>query len=194
MADEPVKQEGAEPIIAGATPAVDMDQIAARSHAAAKEGMAEFLQEERARLQQQARVQARVPQPSENPLEPVVMSVAQPHVNRAIIEARDAKDAAMFYAEHPEGLKYKKEIEEAFDQLKAQGTPFNRDACYNWVKGKNLDHFVTEGVKARDLAVERAQNATSVDSGGRGAGAVPARDPYKMNDEDLNKAVAGVAF
>lgn len=195
MADDTKTQQQGDP---GPQPTIDADQI--------RETVMGTLQEWQAQQQEQARIEAERaasrPQPTENrrnPMHdivaPVVRDMAEPALRALDITANDAKDAALFYVEHPEALTYKKDLENASDTMKRQGTPMTREALWDWYRGKNFDKFRDQANKKQQEDAERAaREAATLGPGSPNRDAGPQKDPHDMTDEELAKAVQGVAF
>lgn len=133
------------------------------------------------------------PQPSD-PLADLIGSRVNPALRTMGYEIADAKDAALFYVEHPEALKHKKAVEDAFNTLKAQGTPMARVAVFDWYKGKNFEQFREESNVAAKKAADAAKDAADVGPSGARRREMTPTDPHTMTDADLSKAMEGVAF
>lgn len=133
------------------------------------------------------------PQPTQNPLQAVIDPLIAPHVNRAALAAQAAQDAAVFYSSHPEAVKYQPDIEQAFNQLIAQGTPFTRQAVWEWYRGKNFDKFVKEEQEKDQAKINAANNVADGGGGIRPAGG-PVKDAFTASDDELKNALNGVSF
>ena len=178
---------------AGPTPAIDADAIQTAVSNALKDWQPP-----------QPQVSNVVPSPeptvnNRNPLEDVVGPVVKPMIYGAQVEAADAKDAALFYAsDEAKNLsgEEKRAIEQAFEQLKKQGTPFSRAAVFAWHRGtgKNFDKAVEQAIKDRDTKIKAAEQQTSVGPGSPDRGGKPAVDAHSLSDDDLTKAMQGQAF
>lgn len=182
---EPKLKEGDK----GPQPAIDADAIRAVVGEEVGKALADWTPPE-------PRAAEPRPQPKEgeDPLADLIGSRVNPALTRMGYEIADAKDAALFYVEHPEALKHKKAVEDAFNTLKAQGTPMSRVAVFDWYKGKNFDTFREEANKEAKEAAERAKDASDAGAGVSRHREVAAKDPHSMSDEDLSKALEGVAF
>lgn len=134
------------------------------------------------------------PSGSTDPLADLIGSRVNPALKQLGYAAADAKDAAMFYIEHPEMVKHKKDIEEAFSTLMKQGQPMSREAVAAWYKGKNFDKFREDANKADQEAAERAKAAADTGGGAYRERTAQTKDPHTMSDEDLAKSLEGVAF
>jgi hypothetical protein len=183
MADDKVVDEkGADK---GPQPGVDADAI----RAAVRDELSAWQPPE-----PQRREPAPRPQPQGDPLANIIGAHVNPALQQMGYEIADAKDAALFYVDHPEMHAHKGEIEKAFNSLKAQGTPMTRSAVADWYRGKNFDKFVEERKDSEKKAAERARDAADTGGGsGRSRNAVPV-DPHSQSDDDLAKSLEGVAF
>ena len=70
-----------------------------------------------------------------DPLHQAIDQHTGPKLAQMDIDIAAATDAATFYATHPEVVKHKDEIEQAFNNLKAQGKAFTREAVFEWWRG-----------------------------------------------------------
>ena len=104
-----------------------------------------------------------------DPLQQAIDQHTGPKLAQLDIEIAGATDAATFYPSHPEALKYKDQIEQGFNNLKAQGKAFSRQAVWDWFRGndKNFNTFVKEAMETEKKKLEDAEHATTVDSSGR---------------------------
>jgi len=135
------------------------------------------------------------PQPQgDDPLADLIGSRVNPALKHLGYEIADAKDASLFYVGHPEAVKHKAAVEEAFNRLKQQGTPMARAAVWDWYKGKNFDQFRKEAAEAEKEAERRAREAGDTGPGAARHREVQTKDPHTMSDEELSKAMEGVAF
>jgi hypothetical protein len=174
----------------GPQPAIDADAIKAAVGEAVGAALADWTPPE----PRSAEPQRPQPQPNDDPLADLIGSKVNPALRSMGYEIADAKDAAMFYVEHPEALKHKKALEDAFNTLKAQGTPMSRVAVFDWYKGKNFDTFRKEANEEAALAAEKAKEAGDTGPGVSRRREVASKDPHTMSDEELSKALEGVAF
>lgn len=130
-----------------------------------------------------------------DPLQSAIGQHTDPKFAQQDIEIASATDAAIFYATHPELVKHKDDIEGAFNNLKAQGKAFTREAVYEWWRGsqKNFDNLVKEAVETEKKKVDDAENATTVDSSGR-----PVVESIKVDhtssEDEVSKALENVEF
>jgi hypothetical protein len=133
------------------------------------------------------------PQATENPLQAVIDPLIAPHIVKANLAAEGARDAATFYVSVPEAVKYQKEIEQIFNAMITQGTPFTRQAVWEWYRGKNFDKFVQEARQADEKKISDAKNIVDAGGGLRPSGG-PVKDAHSATDEELKNALNGVTF
>lgn len=193
MPDE-VKVEG-EPK-PGPTPALDADALKGMIESTVSDAFDRRAQE----FQDQSREPAARPEPTTNPLAAAIEPIVGPGMRTVAIGAASAQDAALFYSNSDEKeararAGHKKEVEEAFNRLIQQGTPFSREAVWAWYKGSHQDKFIQDAIKDHDAAMKAAQEAGTVGpSSTRLSDAPTATNPHTMKDEDLDKALQGVNF
>jgi len=132
----------------GPQPAVDADAI----KAIVSDALSNWTPPEPQRREPERRPE---PQPAD-PLADLIGSRVNPALKMLGYEIADAKDAALFYVDHPQMVKHKTAIEEAFNALKSQGTPMARAAVSDWYRGKNWDKFREEEKKTEKVAGELA--------------------------------------
>lgn len=176
---------------AGPTPAIDPEALkqlvstAVREHLAANSSSVDDVN-----LEQPVQPRATI-----NPLEAVIRPIIDPMLRTVGIAAASAEDLSLFYATTPEALKYRDKIEEAFKSLVDQGTPFKRQAVWEWYRGKkeNFDKFVKEAREQEELVLAGAKNAQDLGGGNR-----PLSGSFKnareATDEELNKGLENVTF
>ncbi len=133
------------------------------------------------------------PEATVNPLQAVIDPLIAPHVQRMNLVAEGARDASTFYVTHPEAAKYQAEIEKAFNALMTQGTPFTREAVWDWYRGRNFDKFLQEARASDDQKLQDAKLHSDSTSGTRPAGG-PVKDAHSTSDEELKNALSGVSF
>lgn len=192
MADEVKPEEVTKPAGEGATPAFDPEKMRTMMREELQQAMATENKDREydANLQQQ---QQQVPQPSVNPLQAVIDPLLAPHIQRATLAAEGARDAATFYVGNAEAVKYQGDIEKAFNALLAQGTPFTRQAVWEWYKGKNFDKFLQEARTTDQKKVEDAKNIVDGGGGVRPGGGI-VKQAHDATDEELKNALANVTF
>ncbi len=181
--------------VAGAKP-----QIQASDIVGMKELMTETLSEFAANNAQQPVTQPEpddgVVKPTEvDPLNQAITQSTDPRFAQQDIEIAAAADAALFYATHPDEVVNKDEIEQAFNNLKAQGKAFNREAIRDWRRGsqKNFDKAVSDGVAAEQKKIKDAEDGVTVDGSGRPVLDSPKVD-HTSSEEDVNKNLENAEF
>jgi hypothetical protein len=196
MADENTNEQGGGQ-------QMNMDALASAMGGVFRQSLQDFAQEQESRARQaqeeqsQAQRQAEFHQlQAQQPVAQAVLPVVAPHINQAILEAQSATDAALFYGATPESIKYKDDIEAAFNRLKAQGTPLKREEVWAWYRGKNMKKFVEGAIAEQQAAAEHARQATEAGSGHRTEANTPQalKDPYGSSFEELDKAMKNVSF
>lgn len=193
MAEEnkgtPTPEPGATPP-AGPTPAIDQEAI----KAAVREAMKEMGNGQDNDLDLPgSSTPTPAPRATENPLEAVMKPILESHLRPVTIAAASAQDAAVFYATHPEALPHRAEIEKAFNALVQQGTPFNREAVWDWYVGKKRREGVDVYANIEEQKVAQAQAAQGVDGGVKPQpGQI--KDAFTATDDELKKAMEGVSF
>lgn len=178
--------------VAGPTPVIEASQIKGM-----KELMTEAISEYATSVSNEPEpgpTETPVVQPTEvDPLKLAIGEQTNSRFAQQDIEIAAAADAGMFYATHTEALKHKDEIEQAFNNLKAQGKAFTREAVYEWWKGKNFDKLVGQALEDEKKKVSDAEHATTVDSSGR-----PVVESVKVDhntpEEEVAKTLENVEF
>lgn len=182
----------------GPKPAISADQL----KGVVAEGMTEALQSFLAN-DTSGGPAATIPQatdntlkPTEDPLKAAIDPIIKPGLDRANLESAGARDAATFYPSHPEAVEYRDEIEKGFDSLQAAGTPFKRQAVWEWLKGspKYFDKFVQKQIAVDKQKTTDAENLVTVDGSSRPV--TPALKVVDENtpDDQLNKALENQSF
>lgn len=188
MADSNVDQ-GSGKDNQGPTPAIDMEQF----RGVIEETLAKHLEARHEPLPDEDRQPLPQPQPqpqAENPLAEVIAPIVNPHLRKLGVEAASARDAAIFYATHPEAIKYKDDIERGWEAMAKAGVYLTREAIFNHWKGQNIDKVLEDRAKAAQEAERAARERAGVGEGvpepGKGV-KIPAGDPVTWSDEDLDK-------
>lgn len=132
------------------------------------------------------------PQATENPLKAVLDPYLQPQLKALGLLAQGAQDAAIFYGTHQDALEFKEDIEKAFNALINQGTPFAREAVWEWYRGKNFDKFYQKKKESEDNKLAQAGDAMIVGSGARPN--VQTKEAFVATDDELEKGLKDVAF
>lgn len=135
------------------------------------------------------------PVATENPLKAVIDPIVGPSINRARLEGLGARNAVVFFASHPEAVKYAKELNQAFDTSMSQGTPYDYDTLWAWFRGRpeNFDKFVKEGIDAEKTKLAQANEATTVEGGVRLSATGPVQ-AESLTHEDLSAKLKDVVF
>lgn len=180
--------------VPGPTPQIEASQIKGL-----KELMTETLTDFAANAVQEPPIEpseeVRVQPTDLDPLQQALEQATGPKFAKMDIDIAGATDAATFYATHPDMVKHKDEIEQAFNDLKAQGKAFSRQAVYEWWRGndKNFQRLVGEAVEADKKKITEAEESTTVDSSGRPVIDSPKVD-HNSGETEVNKAVEGLEF
>lgn len=184
-----VKQPAGDP---GPQPQIDLESVRAAAGDAVRDALKDWKPPE-----PQYHEPAPAPRPEpvvSNPLADVIGPLVNPALRHLGTEVADAKDAALFYVEHPEMLKHKDGVEKAFNILKQQGTPMSRDAVGKWYRGQHFEEFHKAALEEERAAAERARDGADVGPGASRDRKVIVKDAHAASDEDLAKALDGVAF
>jgi hypothetical protein len=182
----------------------DTDALATQLGGMFRESLHEFAneQQQEARRQQETQQQAQR-QASYNdrqagdPLAQAIQPYVAPGINAAILEAQSATDAAKFYSSTDLDRKHWPAIEQAFERMKAQGTPLKREELDHWYRGKNAKMFQEEAIA---LAQAKEQEALKAQGGVGGLRVEPSAtpkaltDPYGATHEELTTALKNVSF
>ena len=136
-----------------------------------------------------------------DPIAAAVMPVVAPLTNRAIVEARLARDAAGFWAsdEGKRAAPYMRDLNRASEEMVGAGAPLAMGDIWNWYQGKNRASMAERATAEKTAQEKAARDAAAAAAGqGRVGGEteIPAalKDPYTATHEDLTKALAGVSF
>lgn len=193
MPDDPNKPatDPGTPDPKGPTPAIDPEVIKASVRDVIKEHLDSLNQggDDSGQPDTPAR-----PQASENPLEAVINPIIEPHLRKIGVVAAAAQDASIFYASHPEALKYRDDIEKAFRTTVEQGAPYSREALWQWYVGKKRVEGVDIYADIEKARTDAARNAQGVEGGARPGDKPQLKDAFAATDEELNKAMEGVSF
>lgn len=126
-----------------------------------------------------------------NPLADIVGGIVNPHLQANGMQAASARDAALFYAKHPEAVEHQADIERGVSEMARAGVYLTREAVYNHWRGQNIDKIMEKRDKDREDAAKKAQEAAGVGDGAPGGVPkgvkVPAGDPVTWSDDDLDK-------
>lgn len=198
MPDDPKidnkEQEGTDNAGKGG-PAPDFNSDAFKAQM--REAVAQYLETEAKDQQYQQPVyqqpQQQVQQdPAENPIRQVLDPIYGNEIRLARLEAASARDQSLFYTQHPEAVRYMKDIEQIHVARLQQGIPDTRETVWNFYKGANQDKFFQEREEAEKKKLEQANLVA--DMGGGFRPNPQAKDPHVMNDEELNKAMENMVF
>lgn len=136
----------------------------------------------------------RGPIATENPLAAIIDPIMAPRLRMLELKADGAMDAAMFYAEHPEMLKHREKIEQAFIASINQGTPHSRNALRSWYIGENFENFRKEADEADKQKVELARRDGVIDGGYRPAGSGVVKEAFTATTEELTTGLKDLPF
>ncbi len=184
--------------IPGATPAIEAGKLSNEMKLGMKELITETLSEFAANADPVTPVatEGEVVKPTDaDPLGDAIGAHVNPQLDKISLEVASAKDASLFYATHPDRVKYKDQIETAFDNLVAQGKPFKREAVFEWLRGsdKMFSEAVKEGVAAEQQKIKDAEEGVTVDESGRRVIDSPTID-HTSTPEEVEKSLEGVEF
>lgn len=184
---EPEKKEGNQ----GPTPTVNVEEFRGVIEETMRGVLAEGRREEIPDESRGGRPQPRGGEGPNNPLADLVGGIVNPALRQTGIEAASARDAAIFYAAHPDAVKHQADIERGVSEMAKAGVYLTREAVYNHWRGQNIDKIIEERNKETAEAAKRAQEAAGVGDGAPGGVPkgvkVPAGDPVSWSDEDLDK-------
>lgn len=189
MPDEPkVTPDPGTPNPAGPTPAIDPDALKAAARAAIREHLDSLGTDDT------PTPAAPAPKPTENPLEAVINPIIEPHLRRLGVVAASAQDASIFYASHPEAIKYRDDLEKAFRTTVEQGAPYSRQALWEWLVGKKRLEGTDIYADIDAAKIAAAKGAQGVDGGLKPAQPSALKDAHAATDDELNKHMEGMSF
>ena len=124
----------------------------------------------------------------------------KPDLDEARFLAADAKDFVSFYADNPEGIEYKEDVEKAFEVMKKSGRPTTRAGILDYVIGNERrtqpDKFKEKETARQKRQLEKAEMST--DFGGnavnRAKNDVTFSNLEGKSLEEIEKAMDGVTF
>ncbi len=176
----------------GPAPAINPEELQAAIAAGVKGYIEahgdELPQRQVAHQQQQSR-----PEAQENPLSAVIDPVINPRLRALDVKATAAYDASLFYATTPEAIRFKDDVEKAFNTMVEQGTPLSHQAVWEWYKGKNEEKFYQERAEKDRRKLEAAKEFSTVEGGIRPSNATP-KDAHSATDDELRTGLKDVAF
>ena len=137
-----------------------------------------------------------VPQPEPDAVRDLIAPHVNPAINRATVLAEAARDQSLFFQLHPDALDHRAELMKNWQEMFNKGLPFQMDVIWNEYRGKNIDQFHKKMSERDAEKVRAAEEAAGVSGGSpdRSGGSSAMKDPYQATDEELNKAMEGVAF
>jgi hypothetical protein len=181
LADEPTQTPA---------PAFSEDALRSQVQSAVRGALTDFAQQTQ---QQQAQVQQRqvAAQQAQDPIyNQVVRPYVEPVIRQGAIQSQAALDATRFYHRHPEAVRHMDQLEDNFNRLVQQGTPFDHETVWNHFRGQHFEEFARE--HQEQMARTVAQGAT-VGAPGVGrpdpATTLDARRAAEVPFEDLERAV-----
>ncbi len=116
-----------------------------------------------------------------------------PLVGATQLQTHNALDAATFYSAHPHAVKYREAIEGKMAEAVQAGVRISRADVFKWLRGDKFDEFVQDALKEREEKVKEARLASSASGGARPMGE-PAKDPFLMDDKELEGLLKETIF
>lgn len=161
-----------------------------------------FVQEQvRLALDAQVKPEPELPQEDQNKqLQDLINPFIQPQLNQATFEARNARDEASFYRNHPEATEKSDLIEKTFTDLAKAGRATTRESVNTYLEGKEAQADpaayaakINERAKA---AQDRLYASTDVGnlSLSRDQDALRLKAFENMTTEEMETAMKGVTF
>lgn len=175
----------------GPAPAIDVEQFRGMIEETVGNALAQHRQDAIPDEQRGHRPVAQGGGEGANPLADLVGGIVDPALRRNAVESASARDAAIFYAKHPDAVKQQADIERGVTEMAKAGVYLTREAVWNHWRGQNIDKIMEQRDKDREEAAKRAAEAAGVGDGAPGGVPkgvkVPAGDPVSWSDEDLDK-------
>lgn len=188
MADEPLRQPA--PFNEDALRGLVQDSVRTALHDQAQRAQAQQV----AQAQQQMAARAQTVAAQDPVYQHVVRPYVEPIARQMAVQSQGALDAVKFYNQHPAAVKYMDHLEANFNQLAAQGMPFDRATIWNHYRGQNFEHFQQQ---AREEATAAAARGATIGSAGVGR---PDAQPFDLNAfkrlplDEMEKALEGAKF
>lgn len=181
------------------TPApFDGDALRANIRQEVRGALGEFAQQaqqqqaQRAQATQNQNVQAAQAQ------DPIYNAVVKPYVEplarQVAVQSQGALDGVRFYAQHPEAVRHMDALEGQFNQMAAQGIPFDRQTIYNHYRGQNFDHFVKEHQEAVNRTAAQGANVGPGSMGRPDTSAFSMDEFVRLTPEERKKRIENVTF